>query len=296
MILLVISLKAAVHRGPRSIKVERYPNQSLHLRKTFSLKYSYRLISCMQNAEQASIKAVIFDLDGTLSSFNLDYKTVRAKIKAFLEQQGVPNSLLSEKDGVLEMIGKTEEWARGTDKPSEFIEEAKAQASAISEKHELEAALKTSLLPGVKETLKTIRKTGLKIGLCTINSTKSVACILERFDISQFFDVVITRNQVTRVKPHPEHIEAALRVLEIGDSEAIVVGDSSIDMKSAFELKMIAVGLPTGTSTVDQLKNSGAHYIITSMLDLPVLIQEINTSRQNTPHEQQKERSQKPEI
>ena len=239
----------------------------------------------MQNAEQASIKAVIFDLDGTLSSFNLDYKTVRAKIKAFLEQKGVPNSLLSEKDGVLEMISKTEEWARDTYKPSEFIEEAKAQASAISEKHELEAALKTNLLPGVKETLKTTRKMGLKIGLCTINSTKSVACILERFDISQFFDVVITRNQVTRVKPHPEHIEAALKVLGIGASQAIVVGDSSIDMKSAFELKMIAVGLPTGTSTVDQLKNSGAHYIITSMLDLPVLIQEINTSRQNTPYE-----------
>jgi pyrophosphatase PpaX len=143
----------------------------------------------------------------------------------------------------------------------------------------LEAALETNLLPGVEETLKAIRKMSLKIGLCTINSNKSVACILERFDISRYFDVTITRNEVARVKPHPEHIEAALKILGVTASEAIVVGDSSIDMKSAAELNMIAVGLPTGISTIDRLKETGAHYIITSMLDLPALIQEVNKSR-----------------
>jgi len=239
----------------------------------------------MRFAKEVSIRAVIFDLDGTLSSFNLDYKTVRAKVEVFLEQKGVPGSLLSDKDGVLEMIGKTEQWARETGKASDFIEEAKAQASAISEKHELEAALETNLLPGVEETLKAIRQAGLKIGLCTINSARSVACILERFEISRFFDVTITRNQVTRVKPHPEHIEAALKVLGVAASEAIVVGDSGIDMKSASELKMIAVGLPTGISTVDQLKGTGAHYIITSMSDLPALVREINESRKSMPEE-----------
>ena len=124
----------------------------------------------MNNPKQTPIAAVIFDLDGTLSSFNLDYKTVRANVRGLLEERGVPASLLSANEGVLEMINKSEKWARATGKSSEFIQAVKAQASAISEKHEMEAALETNLLPGVEETLKAIRKMGLKIGLCTINS------------------------------------------------------------------------------------------------------------------------------
>jgi len=47
-------------------------------------------------------------------------------------------------------------------------------------------------------------------------------------------------------------------------------------MQSAKELKAIAVGLPTGLSTMEQLMNNGANYIITSLTDLPVLIKKIN--------------------
>lgn len=234
------------------------------------------------------IMAVIFDLDGTLSSFNLDYKIVRSQVKALLIQKGVPAFLLSLNESVFEMMRKTEEWAANTEKPSELVEEAKLQVSVITEKHEVEAASKTNLLPGVEETLLAISEMGIKIGLCTINSRNPVNCILERFGISRFFDVTITRNQVTRVKPHPEHIEAALKILGVAASEAIVVGDSIIDMRSASELKMIAVGLPTGISTVEQLKASGAHFILTSILELPALIRKINKSQEQIPCRWQK--------
>ncbi len=56
----------------------------------------------------------------------------------------------------------------------------------------------------------------------------------------------------------------------------LIVGDSVVDMQSAKELKAIAVGFPTGVSTLEQLKNNGANYIVTSLIDLPVLIKEIN--------------------
>ncbi len=47
-------------------------------------------------------------------------------------------------------------------------------------------------------------------------------------------------------------------------------------MQSAKELKAIAVGIPTGTATLEQLKKHSANYIITSLSDLPHLIKEIN--------------------
>ena len=225
------------------------------------------------------VKAVVFDLDGTLASFNLDYKTVRARVKAHLIQNGIPDSLVSLNESVFEMLRKTENWARKAGKSDEFIQEVRDGALAITEKHELEAASSTTLMPGVAETLKALRGMGLKIGLCTINSQKSVTTILERFGIAELFDVTVTRNQVAHVKPDPEHIEAALNVLGVSAREAVVVGDSSVDMRSARLLEAVAVGLPTGVSTVEQLTSNGADYIVTSMFDLPALIEKIEKSR-----------------
>jgi phosphoglycolate phosphatase-like HAD superfamily hydrolase len=47
-------------------------------------------------------------------------------------------------------------------------------------------------------------------------------------------------------------------------------------MESAKELKAVAVGLPTGLSTVNQLTDHGANYIITALNDLPNLIKKMN--------------------
>ncbi|HII85617.1 TPA: HAD family hydrolase [Candidatus Bathyarchaeota archaeon] len=229
------------------------------------------------------IKAVVFDLDGTISAFNLDYKTMRNQVKTMLEAKGVPSSLLSVNESVFEMLRETERWARKSNKSQQFLAEIKDEALAIAEKHELEAASNTEVLPGVSETLRTLRNMDLKIGLCTINSEKSVNCILERFNLAEFFDVTITRNQVANVKPHPEHIEAAMKVLDVGVEEVAVVGDSSVDMKSASQLGAIAIGLPTGISKTEQLVDGGANYIVTSILDLPELIQKINKPQQKCP-------------
>ena len=193
------------------------------------------------------IRAVIFDLDGTVASFNLDYKTVRALIKGYLMNRGVPASILSLNESVFEMLRKTEIWARNSGKTEEFLEAVRREALAMTEMYELEAAGSTSLLPGVVDTLKALRAMGLRIGLCTINSEKSVDRILKRFGIASLFDVTISRNQVKHVKPDPEHLEAALKVLGASPEETVVIGDSRVDMQSAKGVGVVAVGLPTGS-------------------------------------------------
>ena len=223
-----------------------------------------------------SVKAVIFDLDGTLASFNLDYKTVRAEVRGYLLNMGVPASVLSVNESVFEMLRKTEIFLKNSGKPQKVLEEIRNEALAIVEKYESEAALSTSLLPGVFETLKALKQKNLKIGLCTINGEKSTNYILKRFGIADFFDAVIPRDKVNNVKPDPAHLEAALNALSVAAKDAVVVGDSSVDMRSAKELKAIAVGLPTGVSTIEQLMSNGANYIITSITDLPTLIEKIN--------------------
>jgi HAD superfamily hydrolase (TIGR01509 family) len=226
------------------------------------------------------VKAVIFDLDGTLASFNLDYKTVRAEVKGYLVKRGVPDSALSVKESVFEMLRKTEIFVRNSGKPARFLEEVRGEALAMTEKYELEAARSTSLMPGAVETLKALRRMNLRIGLCTINSEKSVNYILKRFGIADFFDVTVPRNKVNHFKPHPEHIDVALKALGASAKDTVIVGDSRVDMQSAKELKAIAVGLPTGVSTMEQLMRNGANYIITSITDLPLLIEKINKTQE----------------
>jgi pyrophosphatase PpaX len=216
------------------------------------------------------IQAVIFDLDGTLASFNLDYKTMRAEVRSYLQRKGVPASVLSTMESIFEMLKKAEIYFKHASKSDDVFVEIQKQALAIAEKFELEAASCTSLLPGANETLKALKRMNLKVGLCTANY------ILQRFQVAGFFDVVVPRNMVRYVKPNPEHFETALKMLGTLPESTLIVGDSGVDMQSAKELKTIAVGVPTGVSTIEQLTNQGANYIITSIADLPVLIEKIN--------------------
>jgi HAD superfamily hydrolase (TIGR01549 family) len=226
-----------------------------------------------------SVKAVIFDLDGTLVGFNLDYRALRAEVRGYLLKAGVPASVLSLQENIFEMLKKTEIFVRNSGKSAEEMAVIRSEALGIAEKYELEAAMSTGLLSGAVEALKALKRMGLKIGLCTINSEKSASYILQRFKIAEFFDVTVTRNMVSQVKPHPEHLQVVLKALSVAPEESVVVGDSSVDMQCARELRAIAVGLPTGISTVQQLTSQGANYVITSITDLPVLIEKINKSQ-----------------
>ncbi len=77
------------------------------------------------------------------------------------------------------------------------------------------------------------------------------------------------------VKPDPEHIQTALKVLGVSPEETVIVGDSRVDMQSAKALGAVAVGLPTGVSSVEQLMAGGANYVVTAMSDVPLLVERL---------------------
>ncbi|MEM2105143.1 MAG: HAD family hydrolase [Candidatus Bathyarchaeia archaeon] len=222
------------------------------------------------------IKAVIFDLDGTIAKFNIDYRAVRAEVRSLLIRAGMPASTLSINESIFEMLKKTEIFMKNTGQTAKAIDQIHREALEIAEKYELEAAKYTTPFPGVKETLTALKEMGLKIGLCTINSEKSTEYILKRFRINEFFDALTPRNKVKNVKPNTEHLETTLKALDVKPQETVVIGDSAIDMKCAKDLGAIAVGIPTGVSSPKELINSGASYIITSITDLLTLIGFIN--------------------
>ncbi len=223
------------------------------------------------------VESVIFDLDGTLAHFNLDFKSLRGEVRSYLIRMSVPTSVISVNESIFEMLKKTRNFLKEQlVNPLTAFDEVRSQALAIAEKYEMEAASTTNLQMGANEMLKELKRMKIKMGLCTTSSEKAANYILQHFKIKDFFQVIVPRNKVKDVKPSTEPFELALKTLSTLPKDTVIVGDSIVDMQSTKELKAIAVGFPTGVSTIEQLKHNGANYIITSLADLPVLIKEIN--------------------
>ncbi|MDH5448812.1 MAG: HAD family hydrolase [Candidatus Bathyarchaeota archaeon] len=230
-------------------------------------------------ASHVTIKAVVFDLDGTLAEFNLDYKIVRAEVIQFLINQSFPASIFSIKESIFEMLKKAKVYMKNNGKEEQEFYTIQKHVLSIALKHELKAAHGTSILPGVFEMLKTLKKMDLKLAIFTINSKKSTDYILNNFHIKQFFDVVVTREAVSKVKPDPSHLAAALKTLDVNVDEVVVVGDSIVDMRSAKALNAAAVGVATDSDLVKELNYAGAMHIIKSITSLPTLITQLDKNK-----------------
>lgn len=225
------------------------------------------------------IQAVIFDLDGTLTAFNLNIKACRTEVIRQLTKCSLPRSLFSLKETAFDMLVKTKDYITTEKVEKQDYEDLRNLVFNVVKRFELEAAKKTTLFAGVPETLKALRDMKLKIALCTISDKEATKYLLKRFNLRHFFDAVITREDVEMVKPHPAHLKAALDALEVGSHEALLVGDSLKDMKCARQLDVLAVGVATGISSMRQLSDSGANYLAASVNDIPLLVKQLNSQK-----------------
>lgn len=147
-------------------------------------------------------KAVIFDMDGTLTVPTLDFKLIRKELD-------IPVGDLVE---VIESRPETERTAAW-----DFIRRQEAESAII-------------VKDGVLECLEKFRSSGILLGILTRNSMESVQRVMEkiRFD----FDLILTREHEF-VKPDPETVRYFLRAWELKPDETLVVGDYIHDIDCA---------------------------------------------------------------
>jgi phosphoglycolate phosphatase-like HAD superfamily hydrolase len=73
--------------------------------------------------------------------------------------------------------------------------------------------------------------------------------ILKTLEIEQYFDFVICGDMVKRAKPSPDMVKAILKKAKVRPSEAIYVGDMSVDILCGKRSGVMTVGIPTGSCT-----------------------------------------------
>jgi len=174
------------------------------------------------------IKLLIFDLDGTLIDSRLDLvHSVNAMLRHF-DRAELPDEVVASYvgDGAPVLIRR----ALGDPEDQSKVKEALEYFLTYYRVHKLDH---TRLYPGIKQMLMTVRGSN---GLCrelAILSNKPVVpsrAIVEALGLSEFFTQVYGGNSFPTKKPDPEGVRKILGDAKANAAEAVMIGDSAVDV------------------------------------------------------------------
>ena len=192
----------------------------------------------------ASTKAIVWDLDGTLIHFKIDFIRARREAIRILKKYDVPKNLLTVKGSILENVSKSREYFNSnkiydSQKITQIIDEVDHEINKI----EYEAALRASHIDGIEEVLEFVEKQNLKQAIFTFNTYRNAEISLQKVNLMKYFELIVGRDNVENMKPHPDHLLSICKKLDVLPSEIIVIGDSSRDIEAALNVgaKSIAI-------------------------------------------------------
>lgn len=161
-----------------------------------------------------SIKAVIFDLDGTITQPYFDFDAIR-------EEMG----LARDSGPVFESMEKMSVQERH-------------RAEEILHRHEREAVTQSRLNAGARETLSALRRAGIHIGILTRNKANNALAIARKHNLK--FDAIVDREDGP-VKPDPFGVLRLCRQFGVEPQETLLVGDYLFDLLCAKAAGAVAV-------------------------------------------------------
>lgn len=167
-----------------------------------------------------NIKAVIFDVDGTLVDSMWIWKQVDID---FLKRRKTELPLDLQKDIEGLSYTATAEYFKERFRLPETVEEIK------EEWREMADDFYNSIIPlkaGVKELLQIIRNNNLKIGIATSNSRELVETMIKKHEIGEYFDSIRTSCEVPRSKPFPDVYLQAAKDLGVMPQDCLVFEDT----------------------------------------------------------------------
>ncbi len=220
------------------------------------------------------LKAVLFDLDGTLTRFNIDYRSARRDVNAELQTLGLGEHGL--KDGM--MLYMMLDNVRGL-MPDEMYRLFVNKVQSLFERYELASATSTDLQPYARDTLASLKEQGFKTAIVTNNCLNATKTVINRFGLHSMIDVLVTREDAPRWKPDGAMVKESLNRLHLDPLNALFVGDSSIDVMAARDSGVTSVALLTGPTPTSRLLKEKPDYLISSLAELMALIEQIKSEK-----------------
>ena len=203
-----------------------------------------------------SIKLVIFDLDGTLVDA---YPAIVQSFNKTMKAVGRP----PQKSRV---IRRAVGWGdKNLLKPFVATRDLNRALAIYRQDHQKALAQKTRFLPGAKQLLSGLIKRKYKLAVASNRPTKFSLIILRHLKVEKYFDYILCGDKIKRAKPHPDIILRILKRLSVDPSEAIYVGDMTVDVKAGNRAKVKTIAVLGGSSTRKELARLHPYKIINNV-------------------------------
>jgi HAD superfamily hydrolase (TIGR01549 family) len=217
--------------------------------------------------DKNAVEAVLFDLDGTL--MDTDDQAVEALARRLQRlhwphpQQAARRLVMaSETPGnmlmtLVDILGLDDTLAALTDR--------------LRRLRGLRTQANFRIVAGVVEML-----AGLdgryRLAVVTTRGGSETAAFLDQYSLHGFFGALVTRESTRRYKPHPAPVRRAAQLLGVPVERCVMVGDTTVDVKSARRAGAWAVGVLCGFGEREELERAGAHVVLEHTTQLASLL------------------------
>ncbi len=187
--------------------------------------------------ENPKVKAVLFDLDGTVLQIDWDLGYEMKFVREFAAR----HHIIVENEGINEAVAEVRFKLKKERDRKEYLRMLFELEQEMIEKRGVE------LCPGAKEIVRRVKFARIKTAIVSNNFHEHAVMLLDKYGLLEYFDQVICYDDVLAPKPSPEGILEALRRLKVKPQEALFVGDGRVtDLEAAQAAGVDAVIIDRG--------------------------------------------------
>lgn len=215
-----------------------------------------------------SYKAVLFDFEGTLVNFQWKTEEAMGEALAALETLGFDVNVFRRYD-YSELFNKAVDESERLGLPLELV---RGKIEEVYDRFDMDAVQRWTPREDAKYVLENLMKEGVLTGLVTNAGRKAISLLLERFDFKRLLSVVITRNDVEKLKPHGESILKAIDTLQLRKRKILFVGDSVTDIRATLQVGIEVAIVLGGESKTQDIEKCNPRYILRSLSEVLEII------------------------
>ena len=207
------------------------------------------------------IKAVIFDLDGTLLN-TLD--DLADSVNRTMQKFGFKTRT---NDEIRSFVGNGVGLLIKRSMPEGNEERFEECLEAFRKDYSENMSNKTAPYDGITDLIKELRRKNIKIAVVSNKFDGAVKELCD-FYFKDIIDKSIGESEKIRKKPAPDSVLGVLDYFGLDNSEAVYIGDSDVDMDTAHNANVISIGVTWGFRTRELLQEHGADYIVDKPLEI----------------------------
>jgi phosphoglycolate phosphatase-like HAD superfamily hydrolase len=199
---------------------------------------------------QLGIKAIGFDLDGTLIKTHVDYDALRVADIEVFKAHGIPyEEIYGAMDHTERLRKPLKAWLEANDEGDRF-QDISDEIDALYTSIEMKYVDEATPFPGSRECIEKIHANGMKVGVLTRGSLGYARTVLEQCDMLDCMDAVMGRDNTgyDDAKPSPKAMYDFASMLGVEPEEILYIGDNPADFHCARDAGSMFIGVLSGTA------------------------------------------------